>query len=41
MIADLLTKALPAPRILALRDLFKIKAIQGDAEKELLEYITS
>ena len=34
MIADLLTKALPAPRISTLRKLFKLKTIQDDVEEE-------
>ena len=34
MIADLLTKALPASRILMLRKLFKLKTIQDDVEEE-------
>ena len=34
MIADLLTKALPAPRIVDLRKMFKLIAIQHDVEEE-------
>ena len=34
MIADLLTKALPAPRIMNLREMFNLVAIQDDVEEE-------
>ena len=34
MIADLLTKALPAPRIVNLRKMIKLKAIQDDVEEK-------
>ena len=34
MIADILTKALPAPRMEELRKMFKLKAAQHDTEEE-------
>ena len=34
MTEDLLTTALPAPMILGLRGMFKLKAIQDDVEEE-------
>lgn len=34
MIADLLTKALPVPRISDLREMFKLKVIKIDVEEE-------
>ena len=33
MIADVLKKALPAPRIVDLRKMFKLKAIQDDVKE--------
>ena len=34
MVADLLTKALPAPRIATLRKMFKLKTIEDEVEEE-------
>uniref|UniRef100_M4B3J9 Uncharacterized protein n=1 Tax=Hyaloperonospora arabidopsidis (strain Emoy2) TaxID=559515 RepID=M4B3J9_HYAAE len=34
MIAGLLTKVLPAPKIMDLRGMLKLTAIQGDVEEE-------
>ena len=33
MVADMLTKELPAPKIMDLRGMFKLTAIQGDVEE--------
>ena len=37
MIADLLTKALPSPRILVLRGLFNLKSIQDEVEESYMK----
>ena len=37
MMADILTKAMPAPRMEELRAMFKLKAAQDDTEEECLK----